>query len=389
MSVQNEMTQMAHRGGGDVLLLSMRQIAQLVGYSINYEFEDVITEVTAADRLDVGTPEALNWSRRLFKYVGLPRGARRGTGSFPGWHSRLRLERNYELFLPVFNEPYELFALAAIPGWRKHCRFAACFLSELWLSDFPKYLFDLLAPFDHVFLGVQHPVEAVARLTGRPCSYLPIATDVLRFAPSAGSPERPIDFCNIGRRSPVTHQRLLRLAQEREFFYYYDTVAASGIDLKQRTFRVQEPREHRLLLANLMRRTRYCFAHRGRINDPAFTKGRDEISSRMYEGAAAGVVMLGEPPRTAQYAEQFDWPDCLIPVPFDCPQIDSVLAELDSNPARLADIRHRNVHHAARRHDWVHRLCSIFETLGLTPTSKMVQREEQLDSIARGALSGG
>ena len=25
--------------------------------------------------------------------------------------------------------------------------------------------------------------------------------------------------------------------------------------------------------------------------------GRDEISSRFYEGAAAGTVMLGEPPR--------------------------------------------------------------------------------------------
>lgn len=387
MPIPSEMTQMAHRGGRDILLLSMRRIALLVGYSINYEFEDVITGVTAADRVDVGTPEALNWSRRFFKYIGLPRSARRGMAAFPGWHSQIRLERDYELFLPVFNEPYEVFALAAIPGWRKHCRLAACFLSELWLSDFPQYLLELLAPFDHIFLGVRHPVDAVARLTGRPCSYLPIAADVPRFVPRADSPDRPIDFCNIGRRSAVTHQRLLQLAQERRFFYYYDTVAASGIDLKQLTFRVQEPREHRLLLASLMRRTRYCFAHRGRINDPGFTKGRDEISSRMYEGAAAGVVMLGEPPRTAEYAEQFDWPDCLITVPFDCPHIDSVLAELDSDQARLADIRRRNIHNAARRHDWVHRLRSMFEVLGLTPTSKMAQREELLDSIARAELT--
>lgn len=377
------MAQIAHQGGGDVLILSMRQAAPLVGYTVDYEFEDVITELTAADRADVSTPVALNWSRRLFKYCGLPRSARRGISSFPGWHSEVRLERDYELFLPIFNEAYELFALASVPGWRKHCRLAACFISEMWLSDLPHYLLELLAPFDHIFLGVRHPIETVARLTGRPCSYLPLAADVPRFAPYPDHAERPIDFCNIGRRSPVTHQRLLRLAQERRFFYYYDTIAASGADMKQMTFRVQEAREHRLLLASLLRRTRYCFAHRGRVNEPEFTKGHDEISSRMYEGAAAGVVMLGEAPRTADFTQQFDWPDCIVPAPFDCPHIDSILAELDSDPIRLADIRRRNVYNAARRHDWVHRLRSIFDALGLEPTPAMAEREAKLDAIAR------
>src|SRR6185437_2762642 len=122
------MTQIAHHGGGDALILSMRRAAPLVGYAVDYEFEDVITDVTAADRVDVSAPAALNWSRRLFKYSGLPRSARRGISSFPGWHSEARLERDYELFLPIFNEAYELFALATVPGWRKHCRLAACFI---------------------------------------------------------------------------------------------------------------------------------------------------------------------------------------------------------------------------------------------------------------------
>ena len=128
-----------------------------------------------------------------------------------------------------------------MPDWRRRCRYAACFLSELWLHRFPRYLLELLAPFDHVFLAVRHPVADLARLLGRPCSYLPLGADVLRFAPYPHAPERAINVCNIGRRSAVTHAALLQLAADRRFFYYYDTVAASGVDLRQRTFRVQDP----------------------------------------------------------------------------------------------------------------------------------------------------
>jgi hypothetical protein len=372
---------------GDVLLLSMRRISQLVAYCVDYEFEDVVSSVTGADRVDVGSHAALDWSRRIYKYTRLLRGARRTTGSFPGFHSTVRLVRDYELFFPVFNEPYELFALAAIPDWRKHCRLAACFVSELWLHQLPHYLLELLAQFDHVFVGVRHPIGEVARIVRRPCTYLPLAADVLRFAPHPAAPERVIDVCNIGRRSQMTHEALLRLAGEQRFFYYYDTVAASGIDMKQRTFRVQDAREHRMLLASLLQRSRYCFAHRGFVNDPAFTQGRDEISSRFYEGAAAGVVMLGEPPRGEDFARQFDWPDPLIRVPFDCADISRLLQDLNSDPQRLARIRRDNVGNCALRHDWVHRLRTVFQTLGLPPTDAMVAREKRLKTVADEALA--
>src|SRR6185437_14622537 len=104
----------------------------------------------------------------------------------------------------------------------------------------PKYLLELLAEFDHIFVGVQHVVDEVSQIVGVPCGYLPAAADVLRFAPYPDFPSRTIDVCNIGRRSQVTHAALLGLARERRLFYYYDTVAASGPDRKQRTFRVSE-----------------------------------------------------------------------------------------------------------------------------------------------------
>ena len=376
---------------GSVLLLSMRRLADLVAYSLPYEFEDVVAEVTGADRVEVGDRGALELSRRAYKLTRLATGSRRLARALSPAPSTVRLERDYELFFPVFNHPYELFALTAIPGWRDRCRVAACFVSELWVQLLPGYLLELLSDFDHVFIGVQYTVDEVARIVGRPCTYLPLAADVLRFSPLPDPPARVIDVCNIGRRSAVTHEALLRLARERRIFYYYDTVAASGSDQKQRTFRVDDPGGHRLLLASLLRRSRYYVANRSRINEPEFTRGRDEISSRFYEGAAAGTVMLGEAPRTEEFGRQFGWPDAVIPLPFDSPDVERILLELDRDPARLARTRGLNVHNAALRHDWVHRLRTVFETLGLAPTPGMVARQSRLQELAleaRERLSG-
>jgi hypothetical protein len=367
--------------GGNVLLLSMRRLATVVAFCQQYELEDVLAEVTGADRVEAGDGEALELSRRAYKLTRFGTGSPRLARALAPRPSTVRLERTYDFFFPVFNHAHELFALATLPEWRKRCRVAACFVSELWVHLLPRYLLELLAQFDHVFLGVQHPVEDVARIVGRPCSYLPLAADVLRFAPAPGD-ARAIDVCNIGRRSPVTHEALLGLARRRRLFYYYDTVAASGPGQKQRTFHVGDPGEHRLLLASLLQRSRYFIANRGRVNEPEFTRGRDEISGRFYEGAAAGTVMLGEPPRTEEFARQFGWPDAVIPLPFDSPDVARRLDALDADQPRLLGIRRDNVRHAALQHDWGHRIRTVYETLGLAPTEGMLAREGRLRALA-------
>lgn len=373
---------------GRVLLLSMRRLAGLVAYSMTYEFEDVITQVTGADRVEAGREGALEFSRRSYKFLRYATGSRGVARALAPPPSTVRLERDYELFFPTFNHAYELFALAAIPGWRKHCRVAACFVSELWPLELPTYLLELLSEFDHIFLGVSTPVAEVARIAGRPCSYLPIAADVLRFSPYPEPPPRVVDVCNIGRRSEVTHAALVQLARDRRIFYYYDTVAASGLDKKQRTFQVQNAGEHRLLLASLLRRSRYYFANRARVNQPDFTRGHDEVSGRFYEGSAAGTVLLGDPPDSEVFKQQFDWPDAVIRVPFDSPDIGRILAELDQDPSRLARIGRENARHAAGRHDWLHRLRTVYNTLGIPPTAGMRAREQQLQALVAAPGSG-
>src|ERR1700738_1115668 len=217
----------------------------------------------------------------------------------------------------------------------------------MWAHNTPEYLPELLADFDHLFLGVRHPTQEVARIVGRPCTYLPLAVDVLRFAPYPHAPPRAIDVCNIGRRSPVTHAALLRLARERRIFYYYDTVRASGEGGKQMTFRVNHASEHRPLLARQLQRSRYYLANRARVNEPEIIEGKEEISSRFYEGVAAGTGLLGEAPRGAAFRKQFGWQDAVIRLPFDSPDAGEILEALDADPQRIERIRRENVHHAA------------------------------------------
>jgi hypothetical protein len=359
----------------------MRRVHDLVAFCGSYEFEDVVADVTGADRIEVLNYEAVETARRAYKLGRLTTGSKRLAAALAPRLRASRLARDYDLFFPVFNDPFELFALAAVPDWRARCRVAACFVCELWLHNLPEYLLELLSAFDHVFVGVQHPVAEVARVVQRPCSYLPLAVDVLRFAPSPVPSPRIIDVCNIGRRSAVTHEALLRLARQRRIFYYHDTVRASGSDSKQVTFHVADVEEHRLLLASLLQRSRYYVANRARVNEPA-NGGREEISARFYEGIAAGAVLLGEAPRSLEFRRQFDWPDAVVPLPFDSPDAGDILAALDSDPMREAAIRRENVRQAALRHDWLHRLRVVFETTGVSPTKAMQTRALRLKELA-------
>jgi hypothetical protein len=136
------------------------------------------------------------------------------------------------------------------------------------------------------------------------------------------------------------------------------------------------------MLGSILRHSRYFIANRSRVNDPEFTAGREEISARFYEGAAAGTVMIGEAPRSQEFVRQFDWPDAVIHVPFDSPDIGRILADLNSDPKRLQAIRCNNARQAALRHDWLHRIRVVFEVLGLAPTEGMQARAHRLEQIA-------
>lgn len=367
-----------------VLLLSMRGMADQVGYCALYEFEDVIAELTGASLAAPLDFERLERSRRAYRLARLAtRSARLAERLCPGARA-LRLEQDHELFLPVFNHTHELFALKAIEGWRARCRLAACYICEVWEGPQPDYLLELLRDFDHIFVGVKSSAEPLARLSGRPCTYVPMGADTLRFCPWPNPPQRSIDVCGIGRRSSTTHAALLDLARRSGRFYFYDTVSAgrAGGVGRALTFHVTDVREHRLLLASLLRRSRYFIANRAWVDRPEMTLGAQEIAARFYEGAAGGAILLGEPPDSGHFREQFGWPDAVVPVAFHSPDVGDVITALDADPERRARIHRDNAVHALRGFDWGQRLRTIFTALGLAPTERMLAREARLNALA-------
>jgi hypothetical protein len=159
-----------------VLLLSERRIADLVAFCVGYEFEDTFASVADAQRVDATDLSGLEFSRRAYKVARLASGSpslARRLAPYP--RSKVVLENDFELFFPVFSHIFELYSLATTPNWRQRCRNAACYITEVWSDMLPPYLLELLSAFDHIFLGSHHSVQDVARVTGRPCTYLPLA----------------------------------------------------------------------------------------------------------------------------------------------------------------------------------------------------------------------
>ncbi len=366
----------------------MREIADLVAFCCLYEFEDVISEIDAVDIFKPASYDDIQFSRKIYKLAKYLTKSSRIANFIVPIKKPVILQKDYQLFFPIFNSPFELFALPYLQNWRNKSQKAVCYIAEVWQENIPtcKYLLELLKDFDHIFLSVSNMTEEIAKITGRPCTYLPPGVDALKFSPYPLNPHRSIDVCSLGRRSSITHKALLDIAQQRKFFYYHDTVKIKDPQMKNndkhQTFRVNNPQEHRNVLANIIKRSRYFIANRANANEPYLTKGKEEIGYRFFEGAAAGSIMIGDPPKTEKFQQYFDWEDSVIEIPFDAPNIGDIIAELDAQPKRLERIRRDNVMNSLLRHDWVHRLRTVFEAVDLKPTENMLLREAKLKALA-------
>ncbi len=228
----------------------------------------------------------------------------------------------------------------------------------------------MLEGFDHVFLECSGSVEPLERLTGIPCSFLPPGVDALRFCPRP-APPRVVDVCRVGRRDPEIHASLLEACKRGEIFYEFDSVRPED---------VWDPAEHREHLAGVLKRSRYVIVNPGKYNRHSETSGQQELGFRFFEGAAAGTVMIGTPPKIPAFDENFDWRDAVVEI--ESASVLDAMASLDTDPARLDRIRCDNVANSLRRHDWVHRWERVLDAAGLPTSSAVEARKRQLEDVA-------
>jgi hypothetical protein len=356
-----------------ILILSMRNLSTHASRCSAYEFEDTIRACDAADML---APRQ-----------AVPRGqVMRRVSRAIGQSHRIVAEpippgRHYDLLLALCQSPSDLRHLPHLRELRERCARSACLLEEVWNVDIERWSRDIrwVANFDAVFTLLGASVPPLSKLLGRACHHVLGGVDAMKFCPYPDPPVRSIDVYSMGRRSGVVHTALMRLAEKHRWFYLYDTVA---------NFSVIDPPQHRWLLSNFIKRSRYFMAYPAKFNSPDETRGQNELGLRQFEGAAGGAVMLGSPPRSEAYNRNFDWPDAIIPVSAtNGADVGDVMTELDRQPERVARIRRDNVANSLLRHDWVYRWRSMLEIVGLAPSPEMTVREADLKRLA-GIVNG-
>ena len=360
--------------GPRICIFSQRNLHKEIFRCLFYEFEDVIGEIEEVEliapkpyRSFVIGERIMNQLARHISIACLNPGVR-----------ELRLRRSYDLFVAICMFPKDLLSLNAIKGWRKRCQTSICWLGEIWSRELHRWKghLNILSKFDYVVLNCSASVRAVQETIQRPCFYIPPGVDTIRFCPYPNPSPQNIDVYSIGRKSPVVHQSLLKMAEQKEIFYIYDTYdTIYNLD----TFNY---RQHRSLVANIAKRSRYFLVNLSKI-DRKFERGsQGEIGSRFFEGAASGTVMIGQPPENEDFSKYFHWPDAVIHMDFDSPDIAEVLADLDLQRDRLKEVRRNNVVQSLLRHDWVYRWREILDIVGFKPRPAVIARAKRLKKLA-------
>lgn len=365
----------ANRDGSEldtprILMFSERNIyEQAVWRCSFYEFDELLQEI---DSVDLVAPKPRMWYRNG-KRLALRLGEHLKTPLNPGI-PRIKLSKYYDVFFAVCEKPSELLNVNAVKGWKDYCRTSFCVLTEFYVKEISttKSCLEVLSKFDHV-LFMLNTSEAFQRIIGGKGRYFPAGIDALLFCPYPRPPARSIDVLSIGRRAERTHQALLRLVREEGMFYVHDTINdLHAYDLDQ----------HRLLVANMAKRSRYFVVNPGKIDRPEETGGQSEFGYRYFEGAAPGAIMIGERPRNSEFDRLFHWEDAVIDLPFGSDDIGAIMKELDRQPERQMRIRRNNIIQSLLHHDWVYRWEAVLKMAGLDPLPRLLRRKEKLKERA-------
>lgn len=349
-----------------------------------YEFLDVISGIENSATVAGGSRFTLHDRHSSRTMVELARelalklhsGVRKiVSGQYAPRMHATTLDDEYDVAFFVCQLIQEIQEINQIKGWRRRSAFAAIFILESWSSSFDEHYkaLRLLDEFDHVFVMNGSCIDNLKRYTSTPISQLSTGSNSLLSTPFPDRPARTIDITCLGHRISEVHEKLLKIAQREKLFYYHDV---------WKNLLADDWGAVRSFNANLIKRSRFYLVWDPISANPRLRKkaaGESALSTRYFEGAAGGAVLLGTVPDCPEFHAQFDWPDAVIPIPEDPADI---IRELDSDPERTECIRRKNITNALRRHDWVYRWQQVLEVAGRAPTHLHDQRLQSLGLIA-------
>ena len=364
-----------------VLTWSLRNVQNYVFNSCLFEFEDVIESV---DDVDLLSPPPYSWLGRSIKRTVINQTQRvksLSLASVNPYISAIDLHYEYEIYFVILDFPWSVSSLNLLKSWRKKCRIAVCYVVEIWTVDLKQManLMPFFNQFDLICVGTRHVLEDIQEMAVPPCVFLAPGVDMFKFYNNPQD-SRNIDVCSLGRRSPITHNALVKKAEEQSFFYYHELTNGSEL-------RVNSHQSHRTLVSNILKSSRYFITNYAKADMPERIAGEYEIGYRFFEGAAAGCVLIGSPPQGEMFQQYFDWPDAVIPIELDEPNIAEIIDKLDAQPDMLTQIQTNNVVSSLLKHDWVYRWEQVLTELDLPATSAMENRKSQLKSMADSLLT--
>jgi hypothetical protein len=365
--------------GSRILIFSQRRLRNDIFRCADYEFEDTICSL---DSVDIFAPVYNSNKRR--NYLNILRKkipiTNRIVRQIDSGVSKFSIEKEYDLFYAHCIFANDLLALNSLKDWRKKCRIAVCYIAELWKKDldYRKEAIHLLKQFDYILLTCGSTVDVFKDIAQRPCSYFPPGIDAIKFCPLPVKPHRCIDVLSMGRRSEVTHNSLIDLVEQGKIFYIHDTAKFNG---------VHDPAEHRSMLANLIKRSRFLLVYPAKVNVFDERGGQEVLGYRYFEGGAGGAVLLGSVPDCVYADGCFDWSNSLISLPYDADNIAEIIAEADAQPAKISSIRKNNIVTSLLQHDWAYRWREILNIVGMKPRPALEAREQRLRELAEAIKS--
>ena len=341
-----------------------------------YEAQDVLCGL---DDVDLIAPEPTRFFRlreKMQKRLLWHDYSRQISHINPGLHA-VQLKKEYEIFISVCQNFWDLLYVNAIKGWKDLCRVSICWIDEVWAHSLPyyKYWLPVLDNFDYVVISLKGSVSSFSEAIKRVCHYVPGGVDAIRFNPYPDPPPKVIDVYSIGRTHNGVHKSLLTLASQQKIFYIHDTF--SGADAE-----VIDIQEHRQMYANLLKRCRYFIVWPAKMDLKEDTFGQIEVGFRYYEGAAAGAVLIGQTPDCESFRETFNWHDPVIEINPDGSDVQDVLSWLSTRPDMLREFSRNNAIAGLLRFDWAYRWKEIFGIAGIKPPKYLEERENKLMELA-------
>lgn len=337
-----------------------------------YEAEDVLAEAGGLVIQPIGT-HSEQLAVRARRVVG--RGLRRALGPdqlLPPSLTGPSVTGHGHLFF-LAHSVWDLCQLEQLRSLRRSAATVSVWIPEIWPRDLrnPKIRHECYSMIDHVFVGIEQAVEPFADFAPNvDVHVLPPAADVLQFAPSDPLRPRGISVLGIGRRDVEQHRRILEWADIRQALYVYDTVQGRAIDWA----------EHRAALARQYQHTNVAVCNYAKHDSPTITEGLRVLPGRLFEGLAAGAVLVGIPP-DEDLQHRVLGQTVVEPLDGSGRGVGAVLDRF-ADPGEAEPVRIRNLALACRSHDWSHRWRDAMHRVGLPIPFGLRNRIDDLAKMA-------